>query len=99
MSIVMCMGAGVFLRFGLELVRAVFTDTLIVGPMVGIWLILSAIPRLGRRSPLIMWAFSFAGARTILFGRFDATATLQFELIRPVMPTPVWSIAAMVELV
>jgi benzoate membrane transport protein len=36
---------------------------------------------------------------TILFGRFDGTAALQFELIRPVIQTPIWSIAAMVELV
>src|SRR3954464_7864400 len=49
MPIVMGMVAGVFLRFGLDLVRAVFADTIIVGPMVATWLVLSAIPRLGRR--------------------------------------------------
>jgi benzoate membrane transport protein len=99
MPIVMGMVAGVFLRFGLELVRAVFADTMIVGPMVGIWLILSAIPRLGRLLPPIIGALLVGAATTILFGRFDATATLQFEMIRPVIQVPVWSIAAMVELV
>ncbi len=99
MPIVMGMVAGVFLRFGLELVRAVFADTLIVGPMVAVWLILSAIPRLGRRLPPIIGALVVGASTTILFGRFDANATLQFELIRPVIQVPVWSIAALVELV
>ena len=99
MPIVMGMVAGVFLRFGLELVRAVFADTLIVGPMVAIWLILSAIPSLGRRFPPIIGALVVGASMTVLFGRFDATATLQFELIRPVIQTPVWSLAAMIELV
>ncbi len=99
MPIVMGMVAGVFLRFGLELVRAVFADTIIAGPMVAIWLILSAIPRLGRRFPPIIGALVVGASMTVLFGRFDATATLQFELIRPVIQTPVWSLAAMIELV
>ena len=99
MPIVMGMVAGVFLRFGLELVRAVFADTIIVGPMVAVWLILSAVPRLGRRIPPIIGALLVGASMTILFSRFDATATLQFELIRPVIQTPAWSIAAMVELV
>ena len=54
MPIVMGMVAGVFLRFGLELVRAVFADTVIAAPMVAIWIILSGIPRLGRRIPPII---------------------------------------------
>jgi benzoate membrane transport protein len=99
MPIVMGMVAGVFLRFGLELVRAVFADTIIVGPMVAIWLVLSAIPRLGQRIPPIIGALLVGASTTVLFSRFDASATLQFELIRPVIQYPVWSIAAMVELV
>jgi benzoate membrane transport protein len=95
----MGMVAGVFLRFGLELVRAVFADTPIVAPMVAVWLILSAVPRLGRRIPPIIGALVVGASMTILFSRFDATATLQLELIRPVIQKPVWSIVAMVELV
>lgn len=98
MPIVMGMVAGVFLRFGLELVRAVFADTVIAGPMVAIWIILSAIPRLGRRIPPIIGALVVGALATILPGQYDA-ATLQFEVIRPVVQVPVWSIAAMVELV
>jgi benzoate membrane transport protein len=99
MPIVMGMVAGVFLRFGLDLVRAVFDDTMIVGPMVAVWLVLSAIPSLGRRLPPIIGALLVGAAATVLFSRFDPTATLRLELIRPVIQTPVWSIAAMVELV
>ncbi len=99
MPIVMGMVAGVFLRFGLELVRAVFADTMIVGPMVATWLVLSAVPRLGRRIPPIIGALLVGASMTVIFSRFDATATLQLELIRPVIQAPVWSIAAMVELV
>jgi benzoate membrane transport protein len=34
-----------------------------------------------------------------VFGRFDASMPMQLELIRPVVPAPAWSAAAMVELV
>jgi benzoate membrane transport protein len=67
--------------------------------MVAVWLILSAVPRLGRRIPPIIGALVVGASMTILFSRFDATATLQLELIRPVIQKPVWSIVAMVELV
>src|SRR6201999_48199 len=40
LAIVMGMVAGVFLRFGLGLVRAVFNDTAIAAPMVVIFLLL-----------------------------------------------------------
>src|SRR5690606_30128453 len=42
MPIVMGMVAGVFLRFGLDLVRALHSDIAIAGPMVAAFLILSA---------------------------------------------------------
>ena len=64
MPIVMGMVAGVFLRFGLELVRAVFADTIIVAPMVAIWIMLSAIPRLGRRIPALHGASRGRSARS-----------------------------------
>src|SRR5262249_47993895 len=48
MPIVMGMVAGVFLRFGLDLVHAVFADTVIAAPMVVTWLLLASLPVLGR---------------------------------------------------
>src|SRR5690348_6105412 len=56
LPIVMGMVAGVFLRFGLDLVHAVFEDTAIAAPMVVAWLVLGALPALGRRCPPIIGA-------------------------------------------
>lgn len=99
LPIVMGMVAGVFLRFGLDLVHAVFTDVAIAGPMVAIWLLLSALPWLGRRCPPIIGALLVGALATIVLGRLDSSAPLQLELIRPVLVQPAWSVAAMVELV
>jgi len=99
LPIVMGMVAGVFLRFGLDLVHAVFNDIAIAGPMVAVWLLLSALPQLGQRFPPIIGALLVGSLATIVFGRFDASAPLQLELIRPVLQEPAWSLAAMVELV
>ncbi len=99
LPIVMGMVAGVFLRFGLDLVHAVFNDIGIAGPMVAVWLLLSALPSLGRRCPPIIGALVVGALATIVLGRFDAAAPLQLELIKPVFQQPAWSLAAMVELV
>ena len=99
LEIVMGMVAGVFLRFGLDLVHAVFNDTAIAAPMVVVWLLLGALPKLGRRLPPIIGALLAGAVAVIVFGRFDASAPMQIELIRPVVQTPAWSLAAMVELV
>ncbi len=99
LSIVMGMVAGVFLRFGLDLVHAVFADTAIAGPMVATWLLLASAPQLGRRCPPIIGALLVGAFATITLGRFDASSPLQFELIRPIVQEPTWSVAAIVELV
>jgi benzoate membrane transport protein len=99
LPIVMGMVAGVFLRFGLDLVHAVFKDTAIAAPMVVVWLGLGAVPQLGRRCPPIIGALVAGAVAVIVFGRFDASAPMQLELIRPVVQAPAWSAAAMVELV
>ena len=99
LPIVMGMVAGVFLRFGLDLVHAVFADTAIVAPMVVTWLVLSALPQLGARCPPIIGALLVGALAIVLLGRFDTSAPLQLELIRPVFQQPAWSAAAMVELV
>jgi benzoate membrane transport protein len=99
MPIVMGMVAGVFLRFGLDLVHAVLSDTAIAGPMVAIWLLLTAMPRLGGRCPPIIGALLVGAIATITLGKFDPSAALQLELIRPVFHAPAWSASAMIELV
>ena len=76
MPIVMGMVAGVFLRFGLGLVHAVLTDTAIVGPMIAVWLLLTSLPRLGRRCPPIIGTLFVGALATIMLGRFDASTPL-----------------------
>ena len=99
MPIVMGMVAGVFLRFGLDLVRALHQDVGIAGPMVAAWLLLSIWPSLGRRIPPLIGALLVGALATAALGRFDASSLGAIELARPVFQAPAWSAAAMLELV
>jgi benzoate membrane transport protein len=56
MAIVMGMVAGVFLRFGTDLVVAIRDDALIAVPMIVVFLALSAFPAAGRRMPPLIGA-------------------------------------------
>jgi benzoate membrane transport protein len=67
--------------------------------MVVIWLLLGALPKLGRRLPPIIGALLAGALAVIVLGRFDTSVPMQLELIRPVVQTPAWSVAAMIELV
>jgi benzoate membrane transport protein len=99
MPIVMGMVAGVFLRFGLDLVRALDSDVVIAAPMLVAWLALTALPALGRRMPPLIGALLVGGLASALLGRFDGSALGAIEIVRPVVQAPVWSMAAMIELV
>ena len=99
MPIVMGMVAGVFLRFGLDLVRSLHDDAAIAGAMVGAWLLLSAWPRLGRRMPPLIGALLIGALATAVLGRFDTSTLGAIEFVRPVIQAPAWSWAAMFELV
>ena len=99
MPIVMGMVAGVFLRFGLDLVRALNVDVADAAPMVIVWLALSAAPAIGRRMPPLIGALIVGVALVVGLGRFDTTSLGAIELVRPVLQMPQWSWAAMVELV
>jgi benzoate membrane transport protein len=99
MPIVMGMVAGVFLRFGLDLVRALHADFAIAGPMVGAFLLLAALPVLGRRIPPLIGALLVGAVATALLGRVDVAVLGAIEVARPIVHVPAWSLAAMVELV
>ncbi|MGO9390081.1 benzoate/H(+) symporter BenE family transporter [Rhodoblastus sp.] len=99
MPIVMGMVAGVFLRFGLDLVRALHTDFAIAGPMVAAWLALNAWKSLGHYLPPIIGALAIGAVVALVLGRIDMGAIGAVELARPVVQMPVWSWAAMLELV
>lgn len=99
MPIVMGMVAGVFLRFGLDLVRALHEDPAIAVPMALGFLVLSAVPALGRRLPPLLGALVLGVAAVLLLGRLDGAAGAGLAVVVPVVQAPAWSLAAMVELV
>lgn len=99
MPIVMGMVAGVFLRFGLDLVRALHSDVAIAAPMVIAFLVLSTLPALGRRLPPVIGALLVGAMAIALLGRLDSTALGSLGFAQPVLQNPVWSLAAMIELV
>lgn len=99
MPIVMAMVAGVFLRFGLDLVRALHADVALGAPMVGTFLALSAVPALGRRVPPLIAAIAVGGATAAALGRFGPAGIGGFGLVRPVVTMPVFSVPALIELV
>ncbi len=99
MPIVMGMVAGVFLRFGLDLVRALHQDLWIAGPMVAAWIALSVWTTLGRRMPPLIGALLVGVGAALLDGRFDAATFASLQVIEPVIQAPAWSLAAAIELV
>ncbi|WP_396440854.1 benzoate/H(+) symporter BenE family transporter [Limnohabitans sp.] len=99
MPIVMGMVAGVFLRFGLDIVRALQSDVAIAAPMVAVFLLLSTKADWGRRLPPVIGALLVGALAVAVSGRLDASAVGQLSLAQPVIQAPVWSFAAMLELV
>jgi benzoate membrane transport protein len=99
MPIVMGMVAGVFLRFGLDLVRALHDDFGIAGPMVVTWIVLSVSPSLGRRMPPLIGALLVGVGAALVDGRFAAGTFAEIDIIEPVIQAPAWSLAAAIELV
>ena len=99
LPIVMGMVAGVFLRFGLDLVRSLHSGFAIAAPMVAAFLLLSAWPKLGRRVPPLIGALLVGGAAVAVSGRFGGVASASMVLARPVLQVPTFSLAAMTELV
>ena len=99
MPIVMGMVAGVFLRFGTDLVRAVGVDAAVAAPMVVVLLLLSARASLGRWVPPIIGALVVGAVAVALSGRFDPGPADARWLAAPVLQAPQWSVQAIVELV
>ena len=100
MPVVMGMVAGVFLRFGLDLVRALHDDFVIAGPMVVTWVLLSVWPVLGRRMPPLIGAL-LVGVGVAIIGRTLRCRHLRHARIHrnPSSRRRAWSWGAMIELV
>lgn len=99
MPIVMGMVAGVFLRFGLDLIRALHSDVAIAAPMLVAFLLLSAVPAWGRRLPPVIGALLVGALAILVLGRIGAAALGSFAIAHPVIQMPVWTPGALIELV
>ena len=99
MPVVMAMVAGVFLRFGVDLVLAFRDDFWIAAPMAAVWFALSAAPRLARFVPPLIGALIAGAIAVWLLGSFKPPAGAFFGIATPVFYMPEFSWAAMVELV
>jgi len=86
MPIVMGMVAGVFLRFGTDLVHALRDDLAIAGPMVLAFLLASAWPR--KWLPPIIVALLVGVVAVALSGRFDPGTGATQWLAAPVWQAP-----------
>lgn len=99
MPIVMGMVAGVFLRFGLDLVSALHHEFWIAGPMTAVFLAVTARPGLARRLPPLIGALAVGLAMIVGLGGFAPGAGGAGSFARPALHAPAFSWTAMVELV
>jgi benzoate membrane transport protein len=99
MPIVMAMVAGIFLRFGVDLVHSLRDDVWIAAPMVLVFLLLSALPGLGRRIPPIIGALVVGAGTVVVSGRFRPAGAEAAWFAAPVLQAPEWSVQALLELV
>jgi benzoate membrane transport protein len=99
MPIVMGMVAGVFLRFGLDVVRALHSDLMIAGPMLVVFLGLSALARLGRLLPPIIGALLVGVVMSIATTRLNPALVGSLAFADPQLAAPAFSLNAMIELV
>ena len=98
MPIVMGMVAGVFLRFGLDMVFAIRDDVWIAGPMVVAFAVLGAFPRIARVVPPLIGALAVGVVMIWMLGRFEAGPEA-LAMVRPNIYAPAFSWRALVELV
>jgi benzoate membrane transport protein len=98
LPIVMAMVAAVFLKFGTDIVASTQANPVVAAPMVAVFLVLTAMPTLGRFLPPVLG--------TLAVGCLAVAASGQFALREggPILTTPVFTLpeftwAAQLELV
>lgn len=98
-TIVMAMVAGIFLRFGLDLIDASVTDPLIALPMVIVFVALSMSPRIASIAPPVAVAAVVGTIVAIASGKLAPGILDNGIISRPVFTAPEFSFAAIMELV
>ena len=88
MPLVMAMVAAVFLKFGTDIVASTQDNPAVAAPMVAAFLVLTAVPRLGRYLPPVLG--------TLVAGCVAVAASVQFNLPPggPLLATPVFTVPA-----
>jgi len=67
--------------------------------MVVTFVLLSAFTTIGRRLPPLIGALLVGAFIAVALGRIDHSSLSAFQVVKPIIPTPAWSISALVELV
>jgi benzoate membrane transport protein len=99
MPIVMAMVAGIFLKFGLDVIRSLHSDLAIAGAMVVTFFGLSAMPRAAKAMPPLIGALIVGALVAVAGGKFAPGAIGGLQLAQPVFTAPVFSVRALIELV
>ena len=98
MPIVMAMVAAVFLRFGTDIVSSSQANPAIAAPMVGAFLLLTAVPALGKFLPPVLGTLVAGCLAVAVSGQFVPRGPGPL-LAAPVFTPPVFTWAAQLELV
>lgn len=98
MPIVMAMVAAVFLRFGTDIVSSSQSNPAVAAPMVGAFLLLTAVPALGRFLPPVLGTLGAGCLAVAASGQFVPGAPGPL-LAAPVFTPPEFTWAAQLELV
>lgn len=99
MPIVMAMVAGLFLKFGMDVVRSLHQDIAIAGTMVVAFFGLMASPALAQRMPPLIGALIVGIIAALANGVFAQGMTSGLQFVQPIITAPVFSLSAMTELV
>lgn len=98
-TIVMAMVAGVFLRFGTDLIGALVDDPVMAVPMTILFVILTMIPAAGKWLPPVATAAVLGTIIALVAGSFKGDITANGVFATPQLVPPEFSWGAMVELV
>lgn len=99
MPIVMGMVAGVFLQFGLDIVKAVGADPWVAVPIVFAFFALHCHQTVSRRVPPIIGAFVVGAIAVVATGSFHVDAPASSIVAVPVFTVPEFTVRAAMELV